>query len=276
MKLPVFELKINDSLADDSEVTYVALVDEPAIQKDFLAFNDQFVDPRAGETEDEFLSRCISVLVGEGNDQDQAAAICYSKWESKEKYQDEKKNTTSIDRMPTQHSAGSNVFDSQTKNKEKTNKSDRLKFSIVSEEKRIISGPLMIADELIYRNNDKFGEHYVKFSAETIKAIAIKFAKRKYQDNVNLMHDPAKKVAGVVMFESWIVDKERGIMPMQGFEDVADGSWFGSFYVENEEVWQRVKQGEFRGFSVEGLFDYQPPLSYEEEMLMKIKSLLYS
>jgi len=78
----------------------------------------------------------------------------------------------------------------------------------MDEDKRIISGPLMLADELIYRNNDKFGEHYVKFSAETIKAIAIKFAKRKYQANVNLMHDPDQKVKGVTMFESWIVDKE--------------------------------------------------------------------
>lgn len=272
MKLPVFELKINDSLADDSEVTYVALVDEPAIQKDFLAFNDQFVDPRAGETEDEFLSRCISVLVGEGTDQAQASAICYSKWERK--YNE----ITNTEIKPTANNniPSSSFLNSQTTNNAESDKSSRLKFSIVNEEKRIISGPLMIADELIYRNNDKFGEHYVKFSADTIKAIAIKFAKKKYQDNVNLMHDPAQKVAGVVMFESWIVDKQRGIMPMQGFEDVADGSWFGSFYVENEEVWQRVKQGEFRGFSVEGLFDYQPPLSYEQEMLMKIKSLLYS
>jgi hypothetical protein len=194
--LPVYELKINDSLQDDSEVSYVALVDEPAIQKDFLMFKQDI--------------------------------------------------------------------------------QSRMKFEIINEEQRIISGPLMLANELIYRNNDKFGEHYVKFSADTIKAIAIKFSKKKYQDNVNLMHDPSQRVEGVIMFESWIVDKQRGTQPMQGFEDVAEGSWFGSFYVENEEVWQRVKQGEFRGFSVEGLFDYNEPKSYEQEMLEQIRQLLYS
>ena len=41
-------------------------------------------------------------------------------------------------------------------------------FQVVNEEERIISGPLMLADMLIYRNNEQFGEHYVKFSAETI------------------------------------------------------------------------------------------------------------
>lgn len=40
-----------------------------------------FVKPNAGESEDEFISRCIGVVVGEGKDQDQAAAICYNYWE---------------------------------------------------------------------------------------------------------------------------------------------------------------------------------------------------
>ena len=43
----------------------------------------KLVDPRAGETEDEFISRCIPVVIGEGKDQDQAAAICYSYWEER-------------------------------------------------------------------------------------------------------------------------------------------------------------------------------------------------
>lgn len=33
------------------------------------------------EKEQEFISRCIGVLVGEGKDTDQAAAICHSKWD---------------------------------------------------------------------------------------------------------------------------------------------------------------------------------------------------
>ena len=151
---------------------------------------------------------------------------------------------------------------------------EKLSFQIVSEDEHIISGPLMIADELIYRNNERFGEHYVKFSADTIQKIAIKFSKKKYQSNVNLMHDPNQKVKGITMFESFIVDKKRGILPMKGFEDVADGSWFGSFYVENEEVWNKVKAGEFKGFSVEGLFDYDEPKSPEELALEKISALL--
>jgi hypothetical protein len=245
MTLPIYELKISENLQDEAQVDYIALVDSPAIKKDFLAFKNEFIEPSKGEGENDFLERCIKYVIDEGKETEQAVAICNGLWE--------------------QH------FDTKMKF-EKT----KLSFSIISEEKRIVSGPLMLADELIYRNNEKMGEHYVKFSADTIKMIAIKFAKKKYQNNVNLMHDPSQKVKGVTMFESWLVDTERGIMPMKGFEGVANGSWFGSFYVENEKVWQSIKKGDYKGFSVEGLFDYIEPISAEENALKKIGELLNS
>jgi len=37
--------------------------------------------PNAGEREGDFIGRCVSVLVDEGTDQEQAIAICYSQWE---------------------------------------------------------------------------------------------------------------------------------------------------------------------------------------------------
>jgi hypothetical protein len=49
----------------------------------------EFVSPSAGESEDEFLGRCIPVLLGEGYPQDQATAICYSYW--REKYEEDKR-----------------------------------------------------------------------------------------------------------------------------------------------------------------------------------------
>ena len=81
MSLPVYELKINESLNDESEVSYVALVDEPAIKRDFLLFRDEFVEPSKGEHKDEFLPRCIKYVIDEGKDSAQAVAICNSIWE---------------------------------------------------------------------------------------------------------------------------------------------------------------------------------------------------
>lgn len=146
----------------------------------------------------------------------------------------------------------------------------------VDQEKQIISGPLMVADMPIYRKDDEFGEYYAMFNAATIEKIAIKYYQKGFQSNVNLMHDGDMIVEGATMFESWIVDRKLGKMPMKGYEDVADGSWFGSFKVNNPTVWQMVKDGLIKGFSVEGLFQYKPKKQEmtDEQILQKIQELL--
>jgi hypothetical protein len=90
------------------------------------------------------------------------------------------------------------------------------------------------------------------------------------------MHDPNQIETGVTMFESFISDKSRGIAPMKGFEDAPDGSWFVSMLVENDEVWQKVKEGMINGFSIEGIFNYTPKLSKDEVKMQKIKDILSS
>ena len=146
----------------------------------------------------------------------------------------------------------------------------------VDQEKQIISGALMIADMPIYRKDEEFGEYYAVFNAATIEKIAIKYYQKGFQSNVNLMHDGDMVVEGATMFESWIVNRELGKMPMKGYEDVSDGSWFGSYKVTNDAVWGMVKDGLIKGFSVEGLFQYKPKKQEmsEEQILAKIQDLL--
>jgi hypothetical protein len=133
-------------------------------------------------------------------------------------------------------------------------KQDRLRFSM-DEDRRIVTGPLMLADTPIYRRDQKKGEYYIAFPKIAIEKIAQKFFKNGYQSNVNLMHESGSVVEGLTMFESFITDSQRGIAPMKGFEDVPEGSWFGSFKVENDEVWKDIKEGKFKGFSIEGAFE---------------------
>ena len=340
--LPIYELKINESLTDESEVNYIAMVDLPAIKRDFLAFKEDFAEGLPHYTKDGKLwtgpthkDESGKLMTGATHTKD--SEYLYHEWEyAEESYNDYPKQASENAQIALNYAekngwgdcgtpvgkiranqlakgeaisrdtiARMSSFERQRQNSQrdlgdgcgrvmwlawggdagvewatrKLNQIDKFKhsFQIISEDEHIISGPLMLADQLIYRDNEKFGEHYVKFSPDTIKDIAIKFAKRKYQNNVNLMHDSKQVVEGVTMFESFLVDKKRGVLPMAGFEDVADGSWFGSFYVENPDVWNQVKSGELRGFSVEGLFDYEEPkapLSAEEQALEKIANLL--
>lgn len=160
-------------------------------------------------------------------------------------------------------------------------KDQELKFNL-DEDKRIISGPAMLADFPIYRKDDQFGEYYVTFDKATIYAIVKKFFKKGFIQNFNLFHKEDQQVTDVTIFESFISDSERGISPMKGFEDAQDGSWFISATIENEEVWQRIKAEEFKGFSVEGIFQYvkmdvrlsETPKDTPEQALEKIRQIL--
>jgi hypothetical protein len=92
---------------------------------------------------------------------------------------------------------------------------------------------------------------------------------------VNIEHN--KKIDNVYMFESYIIDRSVGKNPMKSFEDLPDGSWFGSYKVDNEEVWNEVKSGTFKGFSIEGLFKYERTtevINREEKLLSKIINIL--
>jgi hypothetical protein len=145
------------------------------------------------------------------------------------------------------------------------------KYAIQSEDKRIITGAAMVADLPIYRKDDKMGEYYIVFDAETIWTLAKKFSREQRYGAVNTMHKT--EVDSVSMIESYFVNRERGINPPKGFEDVADGSWFVSYLVDNDEVWASVKAGEFQGFSIEGFFGVEnQSLRAARELLADIEN----
>ena len=153
-------------------------------------------------------------------------------------------------------------------------KEQQFKFAVMDEERKIITGPLMIADLPIYRRSEKMGEFYVIFDKGQIELMVQKFFKMGYQSNVNEQHDPSKLVDGVTMFESFIVDSQRGIKAPTGFENITEGSWFGSYKVDNPEIWAKVKDGSFMGFSVEGMFDLVPQKpTLESEIISIIDSI---
>lgn len=139
------------------------------------------------------------------------------------------------------------------------------KFS-VNEEKRTISGPVLIPDFPIYR---RFGEEefYIKFTAETIKEYAIKFFKDGREGEGNVQHQWG--VNGITFFESYLLNKERGIVPNE-FKDLPDGTWILSAKVENDNVWGMIKDGTLKGFSVDiqtSLKDEEKPMDTLEELM---------
>lgn len=136
---------------------------------------------------------------------------------------------------------------------EESKKLIKLRFN---ESKHIITGVICLADTPIYRYDENLGEYYVVFSKDTILTMVEKFAKQGLFNSVNLQHDDEKFVDNVYMFESYIIDKERGICPVE-FSDIPDGSWVGSYKVDDDKLWDEIVNGEkLNGFSLQGYFNF--------------------
>ena len=130
-------------------------------------------------------------------------------------------------------------------------------FSIEDEDKRLVYGVVMRADFPIYRVDPYGKEFYMIFKADTIRKMAQKYLAEGRQNEVNLMHVDGSEVEGVEMVQFFIKDTAKGVAPA-GFDNIADGSLFAEFHVTNDEVWAQVKDGTFKGFSLEGIFDLEP------------------
>ena len=131
----------------------------------------------------------------------------------------------------------------------------RMLYAIQDEEKRLVRGCIMRADFPIYRRDSKMGEYYIIYKADTIRAMAEKYLLEGRQNDVSLMHEEGSDVDGVQMVQYFI--KGDGIQ-VDGFDDCADGSLFGEFHVTNDDIWDDIKAGTYKGFSLEGVFDLVP------------------
>lgn len=123
-------------------------------------------------------------------------------------------------------------------------------YKVVDEEKRLIYGVVMRADFPIYRYDEQNGEYFIVFTKDVIRQLAEKYLTEGRANNVNVMHFAGSDVEGVDMVQWFIKDAAAGVNPA-GFEVIEDGSLFAEYHVTNEEVWQAIKNGEYRGFSIE-------------------------
>jgi hypothetical protein len=124
------------------------------------------------------------------------------------------------------------------------------------EAEQIITGVAMLADIPIYRNSEPLGEHYIILTKEVIKKMVEKLFKVGKFNNINLQHNDDAKVNEVFLTESYFIDREKGINPLD-FKKATDGSWVVSYKVANKELFnQIVSTNKFNGFSLEGIFEY--------------------
>ncbi len=139
--------------------------------------------------------------------------------------------------------------------------SKEVKLSLNDEKKELL-GVALIPDFPIYRR-DKQGEYYIVFSAESIRKIAIDFYKKLNVNMADVEHSHNME-NGITYFQSLIVDKENGICPA-AFKDLPDGTWIIGCKIDNTDVWNAVKNGTVKGFSIDGYFHAEEEKQEDEK-----------
>ena len=135
-----------------------------------------------------------------------------------------------------------------------------IKLAEVDKEKRILMGAALIPNKKIFRKGDKEDEdYYIFFSEDTVRRASELFLMKGNQNNSTFEH--SVELEGMSVVESWILeDKEKDKSAKYGF-DLPLGTWLVSVKVNNDKVWAKVKEGEIKGFSIEGYFAEQYDLS---------------
>ena len=132
--------------------------------------------------------------------------------------------------------------------KEKNN----LTFAKVDEEKRMLVSPALIPNKQIFRydpNTDS--DYYVYFSPETVRKASELYLKHNNHHKATYQHQD--RVSGVLTVESWIKEGDMDKSKMYGF-DLPNGTWFVKMRIDNNDLWNKIKEGELKGLSIEGYF----------------------
>ncbi|MGF7075340.1 XkdF-like putative serine protease domain-containing protein [Mucilaginibacter sp. 3215] len=130
-------------------------------------------------------------------------------------------------------------------------KHEELMFSTDDVKKELL-GVALIPNQVIYRNSPELGEYACTFSKDTIREISQVFARKGFFNNTNLEHSLIP--ADSYIFQSYIVDQDKGILAPKALGNVPTGSWVLGLKVLSENVWSDIQSKKITGLSVEGLF----------------------
>lgn len=139
---------------------------------------------------------------------------------------------------------------------------------LLKEEKHMIYGPVLRPDFPIYRNDGE-NEYYISFSKESIEKMSQDFIKNYYQKSLTINHEEYATELCVV--ESWIkYDKEQDKSVALGLDSkLPVGTWFAGVKVNNVDTWEKIKNGELKGFSIEAFVNFEEFSKQEKKTEMK-------
>jgi len=141
--------------------------------------------------------------------------------------------------------------------------------------KQVVAGLSIIPDKLIYRIDSETGEEYNGyFSQATIEQIRNKYHKELMTSNVNLDHNENYYI-DAYLIESYILSTQARVdeVTAQGIQGAVIGAWYTQFKIEDKEIFQKVLNGEYNGFSIEAYLNRELTASLKNNFKEKEKKM---
>ena len=133
-------------------------------------------------------------------------------------------------------------------------KEEKIQAFLESNERHMVYGAALIPDKDIYRNNGE-QEFYISFTKESIEKMSQDFMKEYRQNEVTLDHQ--EMANDITITESWLVEDPYKDKSNALGINVPQGTWMIGMKVNQIDVWDRVKAGELKGFSVESMISLE-------------------
>lgn len=141
-------------------------------------------------------------------------------------------------------------------------KDEQPKVYFASQEKREVVSPVLIPNQLIYREADGI-PYYMKADEPTIKKLYERYMLSGKWNNFTYMHEdidaPMEERAldGIYLQRLWIIEDETqdDAFTKYGFENLPKGTMMMKAKVNNRQIWKEIKEGNLRGISLEALFN---------------------
>ena len=155
---------------------------------------------------------------------------------------------------------------------------EEVKFKVVDEERRIVVGFALVPEKRILRlmGGKKFNIYFTK---ETVAKASEEFMRQLMLNKFTADHE--SPIEGVSVIESWIVeDAKHDKSNIYGL-GAKGGEWVLMSKIYNDEVWNEVKAGKFKGYSIEARFDGFEQLqskteTMEEQIIKELNAVLSS
>ncbi len=139
-------------------------------------------------------------------------------------------------------------------------------------QKQVLTGVILKPEQLIYRQSEKLGDYYIRFSAEQIE----KIARKMMRTGVALQsttHQHSTPLNGNYLTELWIVeDPQNDKANALGFANLPKGTLMCSYKIDDKAYWDNeVMTGHVKGFSLEGFFSQELAMSKSNKQLIMNK-----